>query len=86
MSVLPRSIRVAVIVVSMSCSCRVLYLAEIGVQSLEALLPVAAVLVHPVGDVPQRSRPEPSGRHWAWRPCSMSPARSSTRRCLEIAG
>src|SRR5664279_4536519 len=32
---------------------------------------------------PARSR---RGRHCACRPCSMSPARSSTRRCLEMAG
>src|SRR5260221_6787745 len=30
------------------------------VQALEALFPVAAVLVHPVRDVPQRACPQPS--------------------------
>src|SRR4249919_1046531 len=38
----------------------ILYVAEVGVESFEALLPVAPVVLHPVGDVPQRSRPQPS--------------------------
>jgi hypothetical protein len=36
-----------------------LYIAEVGVQSFEALLPVPSVLTDPVGDVSQRSRPKP---------------------------
>jgi hypothetical protein len=31
----------------------VLYIAEIGIQSFQALLPVASVLADPVGDLPQ---------------------------------
>src|SRR6187551_1559252 len=55
--VLPRSIRSAVIVgVSISLLLSVLYLAEVGVESFEALFPVAAVLVHPIGDLPEGTR------------------------------
>ena len=87
-SVLPRSVRVAVIVV---VSCRfiglvLLELAEVRVEPLEALLPVRSVVADPVGDVPQRSGLEPPGTPLRLAARSMSPARSSTRRCFEIAG
>jgi len=47
---------------------RVLYFAEIRIQSFEALLPVAAVLTHPAGDFPQRTRLKPS-----WSPLRLAP-------------
>jgi len=59
-SVLPRSIRGAVIVVSIPVFLPFLYIAEVGVQSFEALLPVPSVLTDPVGDVAQRSCPKPA--------------------------
>ena len=52
-AVLPRSMRVAVIVVSIVLLLYVLYVTEIGVQPFEALLPMASVLADPVGDVAQ---------------------------------
>src|SRR4051794_4649505 len=54
--VLPLSMRVAVIVVSISVLLVLLYLAEVAVQSIEALFPVPAILVDPVGDLPERTR------------------------------
>src|ERR1700675_3836500 len=59
--VLPRSMRVAVIVVSSSLVLTFLQLAEIEVQPFEALLPMAAVLADPFGDVSQRATPKPWG-------------------------
>ena len=44
---------------SQSCCVR-LDLAEVVVQALEALFPMAAVLAHPVCDVPQRPGSQPS--------------------------
>src|SRR6187431_3232535 len=59
-SVLPRSVRVVVIVVSCSIiSPRVLELAEVRVEPLEALIPVRPVLADPVRDVTQRSGHQP---------------------------
>ena len=60
---------------------------EILIQAVEALLPEAAIALEP------RSRPPSSGaassrqgRHCASRPRAIRPARSSTLRCLEMAG
>ena len=39
----------------------VLDVAEICVQPFEALLPVASVLAHPIGDIPEGTGPEASG-------------------------
>src|SRR5919201_3909909 len=52
--------RVAVIVVSMSLLLPRLYVAEIGIQPFEALLPMPPVLADPVGDVAQRLGLEPA--------------------------
>src|SRR6187402_1312940 len=54
--VLPRSIRVAVIVLPILLLSCFSDLTEIGVKSFEALFPVAAVLAHPIGNLPQRPR------------------------------
>src|SRR6187397_1494273 len=54
--VLPLSIRVAVIVLPISLLLLFSYLTQVGVQSFEALFPMAAVLTHPIGDLPQRPR------------------------------
>src|SRR5918994_999286 len=55
-SVLPRSILAGVIVVSISLLLLVLDVAKVGVQPVEAVLPMSAVLADPVGDVSQPSR------------------------------
>ena len=34
--------------------------------------PSAVGMADPIGDLPQRPRPQARGRHCAWRPCSMS--------------
>src|SRR6186997_249549 len=52
--VLPLSIRVAVIVLPISSLLCLSYLTQVGIQSFEALFPVAAVLADPIGDLPQR--------------------------------
>src|SRR3954470_1392208 len=59
-SVLPLSICVAVIVVSFSLALGVLDVAEVGVETFEALLPVPPVEADPIGDVPEWSRPKPA--------------------------
>src|SRR2546426_12315490 len=59
-SVLPRSIRVAVIVISCSFLLVVLQCTEVVAQSFEALLPVPAVLLDPPGDLAQRFRRQPA--------------------------
>src|SRR5215203_1805851 len=66
--VLPLSIRVAVIVgVSMCFVLRFCYVPKICVESFEALFPMAAVLIDPAGDLPERPRLQP-----AWSPLRPS--------------
>src|SRR4051794_386443 len=60
-SVLPLSIRVAVIVVSFSLALGVLDVAEEGVETFEALLPVPPVEADPIGHVAERSPPRSPG-------------------------
>src|SRR6478735_5636855 len=59
--VLPLSIRVAVIVLPMSVLLCFSYLTQVGMQSLKAFFPVAAVLADPIGDLPQRPRLQSTG-------------------------
>src|SRR3954452_1187742 len=65
-SVLPLSICVAVIVVSFSLALGVLDIAEVGVETFEAFLPVPPVEADPIGHVPERSRAKP-----AWAPLRL---------------
>src|SRR5918999_5279948 len=60
-SVLPRSIRFAVIVVSISVLLSFVEFAEIGVQPFETLLPMPSVLADPVRHVAERLRLQPAG-------------------------
>jgi hypothetical protein len=66
--VLPRSIRVAVIVFLLALLSIIVKLTEIRVQAFEALLPMPPVLADPVGDVPEWCRAEP-----AWPPLRLTP-------------
>jgi hypothetical protein len=83
-SVLPRSICVAVIVVSISVLLCFLDITEVGIQPFEALLPMPSVLADQIGDI-AASRPS---REVATVPPPLldEPGPPSTRRCFEIAG
>ena len=61
-------------------------LVQILIQAIEALLPEAAILVHPIGDLLSGPASNRQGRDCATRPREIRPARSSTLRCLETAG
>ena len=63
-----------------------LQLSQDFIQAVEAFLPEKAVLFDPVGGVLEGAASNRQGRHWASRRRSISPARSRTLRCLEIAG
>src|SRR5215510_11241309 len=52
----------------------VFQLAQVVVQTVEALLPVAAVALHPVGDLLERLRLQPAGP-----PLRLAPARDQSR-------
>ena len=86
-SVLPRSIRVAVIVVSISVAPGCPVARGGSRRAVRSSPPNAGGTGRPSrrrrAAGPARSR---RGRHCACRPCSMRPARSSTRRCLEMRG
>src|SRR6266542_3270129 len=80
-AVLPRSIRVAVIVISFPMLLRVRKFAKVVVEALEALFPVASVLADPVGDVAQWLRLEAAGP-----PLGLAPLldQSGTLENLEV--
>ena len=63
-----------------------LHFAQVVLETVEALLPEAAIALEPVGDALERAASIRQGRHCASRPRAMRPARSSTLRCLEMAG
>src|SRR6266496_2762626 len=56
---------------------------KVGTQLVETLLPVAPVVLDPVGDVPERSRLEPAGP-----PLRLAPSRDQARagKNLQVPG
>ena len=63
-----------------------LHLSQIVFQSIEGLLPELTIGIEPIGSRFESLSFSRHGRHCASRPRSISPARSSTLRCLETAG